>query len=85
MAIEIYVTTSPIIAADAACDVQVPGIPSSYVDDDEDTEEEGQRNPSLLSIPELTGWAQTRGLVLWGPAGTVTCRALFHFQGGKNE
>lgn len=41
MAIEIYVTTSPIIAADAACDVQVPGIPSSYTDDDEDTEEEG--------------------------------------------
>lgn len=29
-----------IIAADAACDVEVPGIPSSYVDDDENANKE---------------------------------------------
>ena len=42
MAIEIYATTPPpppIIAADAACDVVVPGVPSSY--DDEDTTRDG--------------------------------------------
>jgi hypothetical protein len=33
-------THSYIVAADAACDVEVPGIPSSYVDDDENSDKE---------------------------------------------
>lgn len=44
MAIEIYATTEvPVapIAADAACNVVVPGIPSSYTDDEDTSEEEG--------------------------------------------
>lgn len=40
MTIEIYTTTKmpPIIAADAACNVVVPGVPSSYntVDEEDD-------------------------------------------------
>ena len=43
MAIEIYANTDLrllVVAADAACDVQVPGVPSSYNTDDEDTSEE---------------------------------------------
>lgn len=43
MAIEIYVTTPlpsslPPVAADAACNVVVPGVPSSYDDDQSDDE-----------------------------------------------
>lgn len=49
MAIEIYATTEvplPPVAADAACNVVVPGVPSSYTDD-EDTREELTRTPCL--------------------------------------
>ena len=43
MAIEIYAATEVVvpIAADAACNVVVPGIPSSYADDEDTSEEEG--------------------------------------------
>ena len=41
MAIEIYATAlPPIIAADAACNVVVPGVPSTYSTDDEDDKDD---------------------------------------------
>jgi|TARA_R110000824_G_scaffold347671_1_gene534413 hypothetical protein len=40
MTIEIYATTPPIIAADAACNVVVPGVPSTYNTEDEDGKKE---------------------------------------------
>ena len=38
MTIEIYMTTPPIIAAAAACNVEIVGVPSTYNTEDEDEE-----------------------------------------------
>ena len=74
MTIEIYASspTPPIIiAADAACNVVVPGIPSSYNTDDEDDRERGiAETPSarkILSNPEKTGRCSEKGTSLVGP------------------